>query len=441
MNHGLMRLAMVYCLYKMFQASQGDVQAAFLQAFMQLTKDSSEVKSPAPEKPTMLYVKLPLDLPPEIIKLGLEPGGIYPIIKAMYGLAESPRLFTQQFKDEAKKGGWVEIAESILIHTKDNGSNIDGVMFMHMDDLMNLAEKPTEMLQELDKRFKMGKIEEIKSDAITVYTGLDIKWDPKNKRCEIGQDRYINSIKTDLTDKEKRRRFGPSDLKLTEDKDVDMKFQQAQQAWTGVLGWAAKTQRQLSVVFGELSRNGNRPSRGSVLSTQRGCEYAKETCKPLVLEAISNPAIVVWVDASYSIFTCDGRLGWEIQVIDESEIGKDASKFPEKNVINWRSIRCKKKLASTTSAELCALIEGVKAVPAYTSMCEKLWGKMPKVIFVTDNQPLLAWLRTGWVESDPHMQGTLELAKSRIDGIGATVLWVDTANQRADKHTKFIYSK
>ena len=250
---------------------------------------------------------------------------------------------------------------------------------MHMDDLFNLADNPTNKLEELGKRFKMGKIDTLKSDAIAVYTGLDIKWDPQNKRCEIGQDRYINNIDIGLTDKEKRRKFGASDLKITDEKDIDMKYQEAQQAWTGVLGWAAKTQKQLSVVFAELSRNSSRPNAASVQATKRACEYAKETCKPLVLEAVASPALVMWVDASYSICSCEGRLGWELQVIEESELGKDASKFPEKNVINWRTMRCKRKLVSTTSAELCALLEGAKVMPAYISLCEKLWKRKPKV--------------------------------------------------------------
>ena len=104
-------------------------------------------------------------------------------------------------------------------------------------------------------------------------------------------------------------------------------------------------------------------------------------------------------------------------------------------------MRCKRKLASTTSAELCALLEGVKALPTYIALCEKLWKINPKVILVTDNQPLLGWLRTGWVDTDPHMQGMLDLVRDRIDTMKATVLWVKTTEQRADKHTKFKYSR
>ena len=436
MNHGLMRLSLVFALFMRFRACQSDVKAAFLQTFLRNTTGGTGKKD-SDAKPR-LYFRTPKDLPPEAKELGYEPDTVYPILRALYGLPDAPRQYTEQFKEECDSLGWKEIAESILNHSDEEG--IDAVLLMHMDDLLNLALAPEEKLAEIGKRFKMGKIEMLTSDKVAVYTGLDIMWDAEKQRCTISQDRYINGIKTGLSDKDKRKRFGPSDLALTADKDVDMKYQKAQQAWTGVLGWAAKTQRQLSVVFAETSRNSTRPSAESVKAAMRACEYAKATSKPMLLEAVSKPVLVMWVDASYSIYTCDGRLGWELQVIDEKDLCADIAKVPDKNVISWRSIRSERKLASTTSAELCALLEGVKAIPAYVGVCKKLWGDNPKVIFVTDNQPLLGWLRTGWCDADSHMQGTLELVRSRIDYMDASVLWVATADQRADKHTKFVYS-
>ena len=146
-----------------------------------------------------------------------------------------------------------------------------------------------------------------------------------------------------------------------------------------------------------------------------------------------------WVDASFNIKTCEGRIGWEMQVVEASSIGSDISSIPCHNVVSWRSKRVTRKLASTTSAELMALVEGTRVVPAYVRLAECLWRVRPKVVFVTDSQPLLGWLRTGWVDSDPAVQGVLDLARSRLHDVNGQVLWVPTAKQRADKHTKFIH--
>lgn len=423
MDAGLMRLAMVYGLERRWGVAKGDVKTAFLQ-----TDSTSE-----------LCLRLPDDLPKEAILLGFEPGGVYPMLKAVYGLAESPKLFTDAYKKAAAELGWDEAAQSIMVHDGEAGSKcVEGLMLMHMDDMFNIADKPKATLEALDQKFTMGTIEEPKAGETMTYTGLDIAWDGKKGSCSIGQKRYAAAIKTELSDKERKRIFSAADLKLTEPNEIDKKYEGAQQAWTGVLGWLAKTQRHLSVVFGDISRNNTRPSRSSVVSAMRACEYAKLTHTPLVLEAVKKPALVFWVDASYNVTTCDGRLGWEVQIVEADSIGDDVAAITENNVLAWRSRRCERKLASTTSAELMALLEGVKLAPAYVKLVERLWGSKPRVVFVTDNQPLLAWLQTGWVQTDPAVQGVCDLVRERIHDMCAEVLWVATSKQRADKHTKFI---
>jgi len=220
-----------------------------------------------------------------------------------------------------------------------------------------------------------------------------------------------------------------------------MDLQRVQMEWVGILGWLAKTQPQISTIFSEMSRNNVRPSDYSVTATQRACEYAKQTHKRLVFEAVSDPVLVVWVDASYSIATCDGRVGYEIQLVDTSMIRDGVTNMPYSNLVGWKSQRCVRKLCSTTSAELVALLEGVKMVPLYTRFIESLWCKAPRVIFVSDSQPMMGWLNTGWVTSDPIMQGQLDLVKSRLDDMRADVLWVSTKDQRADRQTKFIRAR
>jgi hypothetical protein len=316
--------------------------------------------------------------------------------------------------------------------------DVDGLMLMHMDDMLNLADEPKAMLEDMDEKFTMGSIDMPKAGEAFTYTGLDIAWDGAKGRCSIGQERYAAAIKTELSDKERKRVFSAADLKRTADNEIDKRYEGAQQAWTGILGWLAKTQRHLSVVFGDISRNCTRPSRDSVVCAMRACEYAKLTHTPLVLEAVKKPALVFWVDASYNVNTCDGRLGWEVQVVEADSIGDDVTSITVNNVLAWRSKRCDRKLASTTSAELMALVEGVKLAPAYVTLVERLWGSTPRVVFVTDNQPLLAWLQTGWVQTDPAVQGVCDLARQQIHEMRAEVLWVPTSKQRADKHTKFI---
>ena len=419
---GLMMLSLVYCLYRKWMLAKSDVKAAFLQ-------------TPSDEE---LYFKMPNDLPPEALELGFEPGGVYPQQAAVYGRADALRKYTEAFKEKAAEIDLEEQAESILVQGV-KGEEIQGVLLMHMDDKLNAADEALANLNELDKSFKMGSIELIKEGVPFRYTGLDIVWEPSKRRCTIGQEGYAAEIKTTLTDKQRRKVFGADDLKQTEPGAVEPEYGKAQQAWTGVLGWLAKTQRHLSVVFAEISRNCTKPSYESVVAAMRACEYAQKHHRPLVLEHVSEPALVWWVDASFNIKTCEGRIGWEVQLVEASSIGSDVTSISLHNVLAWRSKRLDRKLASTTSAELMALQEGTRVAPLYLRLAECLWRVRPRVVFVTDSQPLLGWLRTGWVQSDPAVQGVLDLVKSRLNDMHAEVLWVPTAKQRADKHTKFSH--
>ena len=143
-----------------------------------------------------------------------------------------------------------------------------------------------------------------------------------------------------------RGRLSEKDLEQSKIEDVDETLKAEQQAWTGVLGWLHKTQRQLSVVFSELSRNNTSPTTKSVLSTKKACAYAKETYKPLTYVGVDQPAIVWWVDGSYSFNSCDGRLGWEVQILSESVVEEALKRgsvglasLPELNIVAWKSIR------------------------------------------------------------------------------------------------------
>ena len=334
MDHGLMKTAITFALNKKWKSYKADVKTAFLQT------DSDEE----------LYFKMPQDLPVGAKDLGYEAGAVYLMKKAVYGRIDSPRLFTESFKRAAADSGWSEIAESILVHSKKGSNAVDGLMLMHMDDLICLAADPRRMLEDLHKTFKLGELTELTSKQSESYTGLDFIWDHEKGQCEISQGRYIDNIQTDLSEKEKKKVFSQEDLRLSEDSEIKEALKGEHQSWTGVLGWCAKTQPHLSVIFSEISRNSTRPSERSIRSAKRACEYAKQTKTSLLLRNVEKPVLVWWVDASYSLRTCDGRVGYEVQVVDEKDFTDKLKEIPKNNLVSWRSLRCKRKLASTTSA-------------------------------------------------------------------------------------------
>ena len=170
----------------------------------------------------------------------------------------------------------------------------------------------------------------------------------------------------------------------------------------------------------------------------------KKTSRRLVMQGVRKPQIVWWVDGSFNLISCEGRIGYEVQVLDADDVQGVHGVFenlPTSKLVAWSSQRCKRKLCSTTAAELMALVAAVKKAPEYIRLVQSLWGVQPNIIFLTDSQGALGWLRKRKAEKDPAMQGYVELVCERIEEMKAEVLWVDTKVQRADRQTKLIVEK
>ena len=421
---GLERMLYLYALNHHWKAAKADVKTAYLQS-------CSEAE---------LYARLPKNLPSEAAEFGYVAGGIYLMLAAIYGMKDSARIFGELLQNILiEKMKFVEVAESLFCKY-DSKCNPTAFIRKHSDDTRVFAPDPNVIIDELRQHLKMGETISFKRDEWVVYTGIEMKWDDEKGEAYESQQQYASEVDTQLKDAERRRKFGVKDLEPSREEDININFQKAQQSWTGVLGWLARTVRNISVVFSEISKNSTKPSALSVLNARRACEYAKSICVPLKFEKVSDPCVIFWVDANFNVNKCEGRLGFELQVINKDEFDyRKISITKESNVIAWRSHKCNRKLASSSGAELCALVEVVKLAPLYVSLVSKIWKQDPRVIILTDSQPVLDWLRNRYVKADPALQGMLDLARERIDDLKAEVFYIDTKNNRADKHTKFIH--
>lgn len=420
---GQFRTALIYALCQGWAGAKADVKTAFLQA----------------EATDGLLLRLPNELPPGADKLGFRPGAFHRQQKAVYGTMDAAKLFTDKFKAKSGELGWREIAQSVLVKGGESGGATRAILIMHIDDLLCLAADPLALISEIGTVFELDEPVMMKPGVKRTYVGMDIEFGEAGRVCRVGQDSYAEAIDTGLSVKALKRAVGPEDLQPAEAREIDERLQPQQRKWVGMLGWLAKTQPHLSVAFGEVARNSCKPSEQTVHAAKRLCEYAKATHKPLVFNGfVNDPVLVVWVDASFCVRRCEGRLGYEIQLVDSGMVRNCLDALTRDNLLAWRSLRTDRKMASTTAAELLALREGVKVVPLYAAVIQELWGVAPKEIYLTDSQPLLGWLQSRWVSTDPEWQGCLDYVVERLRERSADVRWVPTKVQRADRQTKFL---
>ena len=336
------------------------------------------------------------------------------------------------------KQGWTEVAPAILAKNDSSNGRITALMGTHVDDLLCAGNTPADLLMAVSKLFVIDTIVSFEQNKWMVYAGMDMKVD--TDAILLGQNTYAQEQTTmlDSSDSLQRRRFSEQDLEMTPENEINVIYREAQQQWTGILGWLAHTQRQLSVVFSRISRNNTRPSKRSVVAAQRAVEYAKTNCKPLKFEVINEPVVVMWADANYETMKCESRIGWEVQLIEKKDMMLKPESYAKTNVVAWRSRRFDRKIASSTEAELVAQLEIAKLAPMYSSFIQRLWGAAPPVVCVTDSQPLMAWIESGTSRGDHGCQGRLDLLRQRLQIQGAITRWVPTKYQRADKHTKLV---
>ena len=432
-NPGQDRVADIFCLSRGMNFGVRDVPTAFLKA------DAHD------QQP--LALQFPPLLPPGAEKLGFLPGACHMQLKAIYGTAEAARLFHSLLRVEMRAAGWKEIGNSMFAKEDAQGT-VTAVCSAHVDDLKMRAHDPAEQLiHGIGRKLGNETATTLKRGEPGNFIGVDMLLEGTNK-LRVGKQTYAKGMTTDLTEKEAMKRLTAADLKLADSHgDTDVSSQRQQMKVVGELGWLANVDPNLAFIFSHISKSNTKANSSSVVLAKRIVEYAKRVHVPLVFVGnVRVPVMVCWCDANYNIRTGESRLGFEIQVLDRSEVyvGGDVlapETIPRYNVVAWRSLKPGRAVGSSSVGELLALREVVRAVPLYTSIVQSLWGVCPAEVYFTDNQAVIDWCHSQYIDRDAQWQGVLNqvIGDLASEQRGATeIRWVPTHEQRADKLTKFV---
>eukprot|EP00919_Chromeraceae_sp_WS-2016_P015748 GHVR01037317.1.p1 GENE.GHVR01037317.1~~GHVR01037317.1.p1 ORF type:complete len:117 (+),score=2.15 GHVR01037317.1:186-536(+) len=109
-----------------------------------------------------------------------------------------------------------------------------------------------------------------------------------------------------------------------------------------------------SYAFSDLSKYSDKPT-SSKLRTLKTVLYQLAMNEKGIL--LSTKEIRVWTDASYDLALHTGRTGYLIQLVDS-----DTNQESTINSIAWKSKAIKRKVSSTTAAELFALLQAKQCV-------------------------------------------------------------------------------
>jgi transposase InsO family protein len=420
----VLRLCLLFALSHGWKGATTDVRTAFLQA--PITRDC--------------WIQMPSNTPPHILKrFNLDLVSVYKLSQNVYGTKDAPRVYTKHFKSKVELIGWEELTESVLVRRVNNV--IVAILIMHVDDLMCLCDNPVNGLSEIGKIFNIDEPENMCDDDPHIYTGVSIKW--TEEAISIDLCKYSKQCRPQLTDAERKKKFSQAEFELSEDVSAavsetdssDTSLSKQYQSYIGQLGWIVRVDKAYSYSFSQLSTFNTSPSAKRMTLVKRVLNHAADNNSPLVFNKVNVPALAVWTDGAYKLATYTGRCAYLIQVVDDTHVFK-GPEMPDNNYITWKSHKCKRKLASSTSSELIAMCMAIKCLYTYVRMIRDLWQVHPRIVIYTDSMILYNQLKSGKCVLEPRMQGCLEYVIECRDEIRAEVVWVPDKQQRADPLTK-----
>lgn len=420
------RVALIIGLMLKKKAYVADVKTAFLQAPI--------------EKDRHIAVKLPSVIPKNN-PLNREAGSIMLLGKAMYGLQDSPRVFCKWLQTQLESFGWRCIGWGMFIRTSKNNIDFD-VIVSYIDDLWIWCDEVDKIYKELQSKVSIDELQEI-SDEWTRYIGVEVKFNSEHSQMVTSIAKYCEGISIPEGIKGFVR---DSDFPIVEacDEEIDLSLVHEMQSIVGKIGYVGMNHPGLSYIYGELSRHTHKPSKKLLDLAYRVASCIKcQTPADLPYSRVEKGKgeLRVWTDASLRRqgLSGIGRSGYIIQYVE----AKEDLTF-RGNYIHWGSVVDKRKHPSTSSAEISAMILGLREAVDIARCIHKLTGTSASMKVLIDAKVVEEQLKIEKAKTNPFDQENVDYALQCLNdmtkyGISeATVVHVDTKTQKADGLTKFI---
>lgn len=412
-----------------------DITGAFLQGDQAL---SSRKES--------LYLRQPREGLP-----GLAKGQIMLVVRGIFGLANSPRLFWRHLRDTLLRIGFRQstLDRALFCYYKDQRLIL--VLGAHVDDLLGTGQpgEADHVIEEIKKQFDFGAWADDREDEVLEYGGKEIRRGP-DRSVLLSQAKFIRA--TQVTPIPKWRTSTPNAAlmpkELTELRSVG-----------GCLHWLVGQTRPDLAAGTSLYMSGQ-PTVDNLAQLNKLLKEAKATeewalkFRPVPLE---TARIIVFSDASFA--NAEGlrsQAGYLVFIAGENacSLQGDAA-----SLVDWRSHKIKRQCRSTLAAETMSLDSAVDAglfarellaeimVESYVP-CQS--GRLPATFLpmtaATDCRSLFDLLvKDGPLAATQEKRLAIDLSglketaaefDEQLERLNDVYKWVDTNTQRADHLTK-----
>ena len=411
-----------------------DITGAFLQGDQALAKR----KEP-------LFVRQPKEGLP-----GLHPGQLLLVVRGIFGLANSPRLFRRHLRDSMVKLGFMQstLDKAVFLFYQDKRLVV--AVGAHVDDLLCVGEPGVgdKVLERLRAQFDFGEWKDIREEPTLIYGGKEIS--KKGDIITLSQEAFIRALT--LTPVPKWRTI-MKDSALNAQETTELK------SGGGCLHWLVGQTRPDLAAGTSLNMGGN-PTIQNLLAINNLLKEALKSkdwalqFRPLDL---TKARIIGFSDASWANTDDLKSQAGYLVFITGPEVFTLAGDVA--NLVEWRSHRIRRKCRSTLAAETMGLDAATDAVLFTRELLAEMLiesyqptqsGRLAPEIFpaatATDCRSLYDLLvKDGPLGSAQEKRLTLDIgalreAAEELEPSGENVKdvykWVSTHVQRADHLTK-----
>ena len=317
---------------------------------------------------------------------GVAPGVLLEVIKGIFGLSTSPRLWWEKLAKELKQLQIHTNGETLTFQQheldvcyfvlRDEQGNMRGGITTHVDDLLIAApEKELQIVQDrLKEIFPVGSWE---ADDFE-YTGSRINQNTETYEITVSQEEYVDSR---LETVEIPRNADPEHL-------ADQVTKQDNMSAIGALSWlASQTRPDLQAAVSMAQRKQKNPTYQDVKETNRAVRMAQSGKRRKIsykkLDDMDEPIMLVYHDAAWANVPLGqeedeltdlvgdkttgiySQLGHIVVLTEKKTLeGKEGTS----TICAWKSHACQRVCRSTFAAETMSALEGIEEAMAMRAM-------------------------------------------------------------------------
>jgi hypothetical protein len=385
---------------------QGDVKTAFL---------NSDLDKP-------VYMRAPRDIK-------LPRGYCLLLIKALYGLRQSPRAWYQKLRDTLISWGWRMSAYDPCVFINDSTGLI---LEVHVDDINVMGKDLQAILDfktQISRTFPMTD-----EDECSWYLGMHVEQKPGEIR--IHQKQYIDQIvaKYGFSQASPVKTPLDKDIKLAKQDDhiAHPNFRTAYQSKVGSLNFASnQTRPDIAFATGYVARYSSNPNQTHMDAVDRIFAYLKnDPGKGIVYSGKNGLQLMGFVDSDFAGCEDSRRstTGWVFTLAG--------------GPVSWSSQRQKTVATSTMDAEYIAGAEAAKEAVWIRNFINDL--RIPGVhidtvpLYIDSNSALKLTRNPEFHSRSKHIDVKHHFIREKVDEGVINTQRVDTKDNLADVFTKAL---